>query len=279
MFFRARRMWVSPRSALLILFLFFAILLSMNPKIRITIPQYRLISILSVWASAALPMAFLAWVAVPKLADTLSGPDAFTKSLLICLTVGLIWQFVLIMLLVKREQGDLQWATIKQALWLQKPTSPKTKKIGGKIWWVLVPMIIFTVAEEFIPNLPHPDIRDLGILIESEAGKQFFSHAWGWYGLTLTLLVFNTILGEELLFRGFLLPRMRKVFGKKDWLANGALFAFYHLHTPWVIPGALLDSFILSYPARYYKSTLLSIIVHSIQSILIAIVVLTLVLT
>jgi hypothetical protein len=50
------------------------------------------------------------------------------------------------------------------------------------------------------------------------------------------------LLGEELLFRGYLLPRMNGVFGRRDWLANGVLFAAYHLHVPWVMPAALLDS-------------------------------------
>ena len=50
------------------------------------------------------------------------------------------------------------------------------------------------------------------------------------------MFVFNTVLGEELLFRGYLLPRMNGVFGRRDWLANGVLFAAYHLHVPWVIP-------------------------------------------
>jgi membrane protease YdiL (CAAX protease family) len=40
------------------------------------------------------------------------------------------------------------------------------------------------------------------------------------------LAVFNTVLGEELLFRGLLLPRMNGVFGERDWLANGVLFGF-----------------------------------------------------
>ena len=39
------------------------------------------------------------------------------------------------------------------------------------------------------------------------------------------MTVFNTVLGEELLFRGLLLPRMNGVFGRRDWLANGVLFA------------------------------------------------------
>ena len=63
--------------------------------------------------------------------------------------------------------------------------------------------------------------------------------SWGWFALLAAMLVFNTVLGEELLFRGFLLPRMNGVFGRRDWLANGVLFAVYHLHEPWVIPAGL----------------------------------------
>ena len=77
------------------------------------------------------------------------------------------------------------------------------------------------------------------------------------------------MLGEELLFRGFLLPRMEGAFGKRDWLANGVLFALYHLHVPWIIPLALVDTVFLAYPARRYRSALLPIIVHSVQSVVI----------
>jgi membrane protease YdiL (CAAX protease family) len=91
--------------------------------------------------------------------------------------------------------------------------------------------------------------------------------------------VFNTVLGEELLFRGLLLPRMRGAFGRFDWAANGFLFAFYHLHMPWVIPATLLgDTFALSYPSRRYRSALIGIIVHSSQSVFVVIFILPLVL-
>lgn len=52
-------------------------------------------------------------------------------------------------------------------------------------------------------------------------------------------------------------------------MANGILFAIYHLHMPWVIPTALLDSLALAYPTRRYRSAWLGIVVHSIQSVLI----------
>ena len=89
---------------------------------------------------------------------------------------------------------------------------------------------------------------------------------------------FNTVVGEELLFRGFLLPRMKGVFGRRDWLANGLLFGIYHLHMPWAIPTALLDTFILAYPSKRYRSALIGIAVHSAQSLVLLGIVLSLVL-
>jgi uncharacterized protein len=75
-----------------------------------------------------------------------------------------------------------------------------------------------------------------------------------------------------------LLPRMNGVFGRRDWVANGVLFAAYHLHVPWVIPATLLDSFILAYPAKRYRSALIGIAVHSAQSVFFLVLVLSLVL-
>ena len=46
------------------------------------------------------------------------------------------------------------------------------------------------------------------------------------------------------------------------------LFAAYHVHVPWVMPAALLDSFIVAYPSKRYRSALIGIAVHSAQSVL-----------
>jgi membrane protease YdiL (CAAX protease family) len=74
------------------------------------------------------------------------------------------------------------------------------------------------------------------VFLESDAGQSFFDGSWGWFAVVVAMGLFNTVLGEELLFRGFPAPRMQGAFGGADWLANGVLFALYHLHTPWVIP-------------------------------------------
>ena len=115
--------------------------------------------------------------------------------------------------------------------------------------------------------------------LDSDTGQAFLSGNWRWYALLLVLWIFNTALGEELLFRGLLLPRMNRVFGRGDWLANGVLFAAYHVHVPWVMPETLVgDTLLLAYPTKRYRSAWLGIAVHSGQSVVLAVIVLTLVL-
>jgi membrane protease YdiL (CAAX protease family) len=73
--------------------------------------------------------------------------------------------------------------------------------------------------------------------------------------VVVVFVVFNTVIGEELLFRGLLLLRMRGVFGRGDWVGNGVLFAAYHLHVPWVIPTSLVEGiFLEAYPSRRFQS-------------------------
>jgi membrane protease YdiL (CAAX protease family) len=133
-------------------------------------------------------------------------------------------------------------------------------------------MAIFGVGF-VLPGIPAPSPRGLAEFLGTDAAEGFFRGAWGWLAVIFVFAVFNTVLGEELLFRGLLLPRMRGVFGRYDWVANGVLFACYHLHTPWVIPTALINVFAISYPSRRYESAWMGILVHSTQSVgLIAIV-------
>jgi membrane protease YdiL (CAAX protease family) len=246
----------------------------------VEIPQYGRRAILAVWAAAALPMAFLAWVAAPALAHRLSGEGnvPMAKALLLLLTLGLAWQFVLVAVLVFREQGSLRWAVARDALWLRAPRSPATGRTGGRLWLLLIPLTLAFGLEEILPGLPFPASHDFGTFLGSHAGQTFMHGAWGWFALIAALAVLNTVLGEELLFRGFLLPRMNGAFGRGDWVVNGVLFALYHLHMPWVIPTALLDTLILAYPSKRYRSAWIGIAVHSAQSLTILGVVLSLVL-
>jgi membrane protease YdiL (CAAX protease family) len=246
----------------------------------VVIPQYSLTKILAVWAAAALPMGALAWIVAPVLDDHFSGEAnvPLVKALLLLLTAGLIWQFVLVLILVRREQGTLRWSVVREALWLRSPRDPKSGRRGGRVWLVLIPLFVLFYLEMFLPEPWKSENRDFAHFLDTDVGKHFFQGAWGWFAVVVVLAIFNTVLGEELLFRGFLLPRMNGAFGRFDWLANGVLFAAYHLHEPWVFLSPLADAFVLAYPTKRYQSAWIGIAVHSAQSIVIVIVVLTYVL-
>lgn len=240
----------------------------------ITVTQYSRWSIVAIWAAAALPMGALAWIVAPAVA----GDDAsLTRTLIVCLTAGLIWQFVLVLGLVGYEQRSLRWSRLREALWLRPPRSPRTGRIGGRTWLVVIPLIVGLAAEELLPDLPHVMSRDFGDFLASDTGRAMFSGSWGWFAVVITMMVFNTVLGEELLFRGVLLPRMNGAFGDRDWIANGVLFSVYHLHVPWVIPASLLGTLTMAYPAKRYQSALIGIAVHSAQSVVLGVLLLTLV--
>ena len=246
----------------------------------VEIPQLRIRGIFAVWAAAALPMAVLAWLVAPVLADRFSGDGhvPMAKALIVSLAIGMVWQFVLVATLVGREQRTLRWSAVREALWLRSPRSPRSGRIGGRVWLVVIPLIVaFTFAQELVAIVPAPADREFATLLESDTGKAFLDGAFGWYGLILVFFLFNTVLGEELLFRGYLLPRMNGAFGRGDWVANGLLFAGYHLHVPWAIPGTLLEMFTTAYPTKRYRSAWIGIAVHSAQSVFLGIFILTLV--
>jgi len=150
-------------------------------------------------------VGLLAWVGAPLLADRLSGLAPLAQALLITLTAGLIWQFVLVMLLVRREQGTLRSTVVRDALWLRAPRSPRTGRRGGRTWLVLPVFLVAFAADQFVPALPTPSARDMMTFLDSHAGHALLAGSWGWFALIAVLGGFNTVLGEELLFRGYLL--------------------------------------------------------------------------
>jgi hypothetical protein len=64
---------------------------------------------------------------------------------------------------------------------------------------------------------------------------------------------------------------MNGAFGRGDWVANGRLFTGYHLHVSWGMPATRLDTFVLAYPTKRFRSAWIGIAVHSAQSVVLAI--------
>jgi len=244
-------------------------------------PQYSLVQILGIWIAAALPMAILTWVVYPALVPDFSSDLIRAGTIItVLMMVGLMWQFVLAMIIIYREEGDLRWATIARRGRLNMPRNPKTGESQKRLLLWCIPLVILAVALMFfvlpmlnnlwvagLPFLAQPPSLNLDSVLGSPEVQAQLVGAWGFAGLFLIMSVF-TYIGEEFLFRGVLLPKMNGRFGKWDWVANGVLFGAYHWHQPWMIPGGIITgTFMFALPAKRFHSTWMSIIVHSWQTV------------
>ena len=236
-----------------------------------SIAQYSLARIFLIWLGATAPMGALAWVAWPLLRERVDlHPGLLFWMLMI---VGTIWQFALALLVLRAELGTLRWSVLAPRIWAQQPRDPRSDARRPRLWWMLVPIVLVFAALTALSELISPAIEALGIhapagtAIGELADPQFIGQ---WWILALAALsaMFNYVLGEELLFRGVLLPRMRGVFGRWDWLANGVLFGLYHVHKFWAIPLILLTSLPFSWAARRYRTIWFAICLHAIEGII-----------
>ena len=235
--------------------------------------QYTLWQILGIWALVSLPMALMIWVVLPAILPYSPLHPGITYWLLII--VGMVWEFVVALAIMYRELGTLRWSAIRQRAWLQTPRYPGTDQPNRKLYWWLLPPMLFDALviiglsrfldapmARLFPALQPAPFMDMAQLATPE-----FHGQWWLLGITLVSFVFNYFLGEAFLWHGVLLPRMQGVFGKYDWVANAVLFGLYHLHKPWALPSVIVSNLAYSWPARRFRSNWMAVIVHGAEGI------------
>jgi membrane protease YdiL (CAAX protease family) len=250
--------------------------------------QYTLWQTLGIWLAAGAPMWVLGWVAYPAMSVGLTEVDAALLRVKL-MTAGLIWQFVLSMLILYREEGNVRWSTVSRRFWLNHPVDAKTGETKKSLWWWLVVLIPLTAAIEMgarpillklwaivFPLFVQPKGYDGATLFSPELRSQWVG-SWSLFALFFVFGIFNTVLGEEFVFRGVLLPKMKGVFGKWDWVANGMVFGFYHLHQPWGILNSVLTGWIFAFSAKRFHSNWFAIILHSGETVLLLVMILAVV--
>lgn len=240
------------------------------------IRQYSAATVLGLWAAVTAPMAGLAFAVGPLLAPHL----ALQRGLLhwVLMVVGMMWQFVLSVVLLKRE-GPLTWASVRGRIRLNAPRAPRGGATRARLWWWVVPVLVVNLGLGYAAG-PLDDLwsRITGLqepawaAIRSLADPQFVGQ-WWIVALALVSAVFNYVLGEELFFHGILLPRMRQAFGRWDWVVNTVLFGLYHVHKIWFWPSMVIGSLGLAWAARRYRSLWMSIIVHGVEAVFVVLVV------
>lgn len=234
--------------------------------------QYGLGKIIAIWGLAAVPMPILAFVVAPAIAPVGTAHTVLVVWYL--MIIGMSWQFILSVILLQQECGLQNWRTIKQRIWLQAPKDPRTGKANPRLFWWLIPALLFYLAIEMsaigtvvgeLILIPFPALMNLPVLDLADIASPALEGAWWLVGVAVVSCLFNYVLGEELLFRGILLPKMRGAFGTWDWVANSVLFGLYHLHRPTQMLGFIIGGFAWALPASQFRSIWFSIILHGIE--------------
>jgi membrane protease YdiL (CAAX protease family) len=87
-----------------------------------------------------------------------------------------------------------------------------------------------------------------------------------WVAVVFLTGWFLNICGEELWFRGYILPRQELALEKHAWIANGLMFGFNHIWQPWnllvIIPGALAGAYVV----QRRRNTWILIVMHALSN-------------
>ena len=270
----------------------------------VNLRQFSPLAVLGIWLIATLPVALVAWVAVPLLAAP-AGLAAFKLYWLLVPAATLV-QLALAAWLARNEDGSWTWSGIRRQLRLNLPLSPVTAAPDVRCLWRMLPWAILLLAltaaglfvyargllggpaASLIGALGLPPVFTrvaLGLIAPRPeyAGpfdllSPYFAGQWRWAAVILPVWAAGA-LAEELVFRGALLPATRTAFGRWRGAVNGALWALYHVHQPWAIPLRALQSIALVRPARLYASTVMSLSVRAAEGAVVAGLVLYAVLT
>lgn len=261
----------------------------MKPAKAEQLKQYTLWQVLGIWMAGSVPMWLLSWVAYPVMSTDLPAVDAGLLRMKL-LTVGLIWQFVWAMIILYREEGNIRLSTIRHRFWLNHPVSARTRETRKTLWWWIIPLILLVAFLEvglqpaviklwttIFPFFAEPKGYDISEMFSPEMRAQWVG-AWNLFVLFFVSSLFSNFLGEEFLFRGVLLPKMQGVFGKWDWVANGVLFGFYHLHMPWSVLSNILFGWVMAFTGKRFHSNWFPIILHNGQAVFFMVLILGLVL-
>lgn len=158
----------------------------------------------------------------------------------------------------RQEGHPWQWAAL-QRRW-------RLYGMNGRIWlWTIAALLAALVAYQLLNQvqtalalqgvIPIPDGLPGALDPRQEIRPDTLHQAYGdiqgdWLalGVFLTLLFVN-IVGEEVWWRGYILPRQELAFGRWTWLIHGLMWNLFHVFKWWdliaLLPVTLLLSFLV----------------------------------
>jgi membrane protease YdiL (CAAX protease family) len=199
----------------------------------------------------------------------------FLSSYLICFYPTFVILFLLAIVLYVLEGNPVSWSVFKSRYRLYP--------IKGKTWIWVTCLFTFGVAASlglsftarwlasfplFKPPVFLPsEINPLKAAIPDTFMATSVHGRWGYAAAYFLGWLFN-IFGEELLWRGFMLPRQEVSYGKWAWLVHGILWTGWHFYWKWNLISLLPITLGLPFVVQKTKNTTVAIIAHGAANLI-----------
>lgn len=209
------------------------------------------------------------WVGVPALtAAGLSEFAAFLWALMIpsALLLGAA------VVALRSEGWPLTGSSLRQRFRYRRMTRREWLWTGGAVGVVMLGFGLLTaITNVLIGNGLIPIPADVASVLDPRASSEELLDGYGgvivgrWElgALYLAALFFN-IVGEELWWRGYILPRQELAHASHAWLANGLLWAGFHFFKWWEILALLAVTLTIAFISQRLKNNTPALIVHSV---------------
>lgn len=156
----------------------------------------------------------------------------------------------------------------------------RLRPLQGREWWWVGGAVVLAFAADSVlestmrwmaDTLPLPIPDHLPSLFDPR--EELSLPPAEYFGVTLegrwiilvvyTVSLVGNIVGEELWWRGYVLPRQEQAFGRWAWLVNGVLWVVvFHAFMWWALPTLLATGLLTPLVAQRLRSTWAAIVVH-----------------
>ena len=190
----------------------------------------------------------------------------------------------------KREGHPVTWATICERFRLRRLTKRDWLwTIGGFLFAFLAGGMMVVLARQLIAAVPaiappdfFPPLLDPRVTLSTAVITDFVGAPlrgnWSVFILYAVALVFN-IFGEELWFRGLILPRQELSHGRFTWVIHGLMWLLFHVpFYPWAIVSLIPSCLTIPFVSQRRQSSTAAIVIHWLYNGLPLIVILVMVL-
>ena len=197
----------------------------------------------------------------------------FFVAYLIFFHIPLFLLLITALIMYRSEGNNWNWQEFKERMYL--------RRMKGMDWlWAIglffFGMLAYAFLQPVIKEMAHisffspPDFFPAGFNPNKEGipGYMMDYRLSGQYWVIISYLFawITNILGEELLFRGIILPRQIKKYGKFGWIYHGLLWGSWHFFAKWNLVFVFPLAFAFSYTIYKRKNLWITIFVHGLMN-------------